>query len=118
MLPSGPNAVRAVFCLDITDSDVERASELAGEALHSLEQQPEEARSAIAHLHSYAISRILSCSEPSSSVDGTLFFDDGCGLGKKDIDDQRPLAALTGEMTWESYREKQLSSPAALKESG
>ena len=28
MLPSGPNAVRAVFCLDISDRDVERASEL------------------------------------------------------------------------------------------
>jgi hypothetical protein len=41
MLPSGPNAVRAVFYLDITDPDVERASELVGEALHSLEQQPE-----------------------------------------------------------------------------
>ena len=33
MLPSGPNAVRAVFYLDITDSDVERASELVGETL-------------------------------------------------------------------------------------
>ena len=42
MLPSGPNAVRAVFYLDITDSDVERASELVGEALHSLKRQPEE----------------------------------------------------------------------------
>jgi len=28
MLPSGPNAVRAVFYLDISDRDVERASEL------------------------------------------------------------------------------------------
>jgi len=44
MLPSGPNAVRAVFYLDITDSDVERASELVGEALHYLERQPEETR--------------------------------------------------------------------------
>jgi hypothetical protein len=31
-----------VFYLDITDFDVERASELVGEALHSLERQPEE----------------------------------------------------------------------------
>jgi threonine aldolase len=46
MLPSGPNAVRAVFYLDITDSDVDRASELVDEALHSLEQQPEETHSA------------------------------------------------------------------------
>jgi len=42
MLPSGPNAVRAVFYLDITNSDVERASELVGEALERLESQPEE----------------------------------------------------------------------------
>jgi threonine aldolase len=35
MLPSGPKAVRAVFYPDITDSDVERASELVGEALRS-----------------------------------------------------------------------------------
>jgi threonine aldolase len=40
MLPSGPNAVRAVFYLDITDSDVEQASELVGEALRHLEHQP------------------------------------------------------------------------------
>ena len=46
MLPSGPNAVRAVFYLDITDSDVERTSELVGEALRNLERQPEETRSA------------------------------------------------------------------------
>jgi hypothetical protein len=46
MLPSGPNAVRAVFYLDITDSDVERASELVGEALQHLERQPEETRPA------------------------------------------------------------------------
>jgi hypothetical protein len=32
-LPSGPNAVRAVFYRDITDSDVDRASELVGESL-------------------------------------------------------------------------------------
>jgi threonine aldolase len=38
MLPSGPNAVRAVFYLDITESDVERASELFGKALHSLDR--------------------------------------------------------------------------------
>lgn len=37
MLPSGPTAVRAVFYLDITDSDVEHASELVGQALHSLD---------------------------------------------------------------------------------
>jgi threonine aldolase len=42
MLPSGPNAVRAVFYLDITDFDAERASELVGEGLHSLERHPEE----------------------------------------------------------------------------
>lgn len=36
-LPSGPNAVRAVFYRDITDSDVDRASELVGEALVSLD---------------------------------------------------------------------------------
>jgi threonine aldolase len=42
MLPAGPNAVRAVFYLDIADFDAERASELVGEALHSLERQPEE----------------------------------------------------------------------------
>ena len=46
MLPSGPNAVRAVFYLDITDSDMERANEAVGEALRSLERQPEETRSA------------------------------------------------------------------------
>jgi len=46
MLPSGPNAVRAVFYLDISDSDVERASEVVGEALQHLERQPEETRSA------------------------------------------------------------------------
>jgi threonine aldolase len=46
MPPSGPNAVRAVFYLDITDSDVDRASELVGEALRNLERQPEETRSA------------------------------------------------------------------------
>jgi threonine aldolase len=44
MLPSGPNAVRAVY-LDITDSDVERASELVGEAVRNLEGQAEETRS-------------------------------------------------------------------------
>ena len=44
MLPSGPNAVRAVFYLDITDSDMERARELLGEALHSLDRLPEETR--------------------------------------------------------------------------
>jgi hypothetical protein len=42
MLPSGPDVVRAVFYLDITDSDVERASELVGEALRHREHQPEE----------------------------------------------------------------------------
>jgi threonine aldolase len=41
MLPSEPNAVRAVFYLHIADSDVERASELVGEALRNLERQPE-----------------------------------------------------------------------------
>jgi threonine aldolase len=41
VLPSGPNAVRAVFYLDITGTDVERASELVGEALQNLDQQPE-----------------------------------------------------------------------------
>ena len=46
MLPSGPNAIRAVFYLDISDSEVDRGSELVGEALHSLEQQPEETHSA------------------------------------------------------------------------
>ena len=46
MLPSGPNVVRTVFYLDITDSDVERASELVGEALRALDRQPEETRSA------------------------------------------------------------------------
>jgi threonine aldolase len=46
MLPSGPNAVQAVFYLDISDSDVERASEVVGEALQHLEQPPEETRSA------------------------------------------------------------------------
>ena len=40
MLPSGPNAVRAVFYLDITDSDVQRASEVVGDALRHLEHQP------------------------------------------------------------------------------
>ena len=39
MLPSGPNAVRAVFYLDITDRDAERASELVGEVLRSLERE-------------------------------------------------------------------------------
>ena len=39
MLPSGPNAVRAVFYLDISLSDVERASELIGDALRNLERQ-------------------------------------------------------------------------------
>ena len=47
MLPSGPNAVRAVFYLDITNSDVERASELVGEALQHLERQTEESRPAV-----------------------------------------------------------------------
>jgi threonine aldolase len=47
MLPSGPNAVRAVFYLDITDSDAERASELVGQALQHLERQPEETRPAV-----------------------------------------------------------------------
>lgn len=46
MLPSGPNAVRAVFYLDITESDVERASELVGEALRNVERHPAENRSA------------------------------------------------------------------------
>ena len=45
MLPSGPNAVRAVFYLNIIDSDVERASELVGEALRHQGRQPEEIRS-------------------------------------------------------------------------
>ncbi len=36
MLPSGLNAVRAVFYLDISRSDVERASELVGAALRNL----------------------------------------------------------------------------------
>jgi len=40
MLPSGSNAVRAVFYLDITDSDVERASELLGQALSHLKYHP------------------------------------------------------------------------------
>jgi threonine aldolase len=44
MLPSGPDAVRAVFYLDITDSDVERAGELVGEALRNVERRPEEGR--------------------------------------------------------------------------
>jgi hypothetical protein len=47
MLPSGPNAVRAVFYLDTTDSDLERASELVGEALRHLERQPEETLPAV-----------------------------------------------------------------------
>jgi len=47
MLPSGPDALRAVFYLDITDSDVERATELIGEALRQLEHQPEENRLAV-----------------------------------------------------------------------
>ena len=34
--------MRAVFYLDITDSDVERATELIGQALRHLEHQPEE----------------------------------------------------------------------------
>jgi hypothetical protein len=46
MLPSGPNAVRAVFYLDITHRDVERASELVGEALRNVERRPEESLSA------------------------------------------------------------------------
>jgi threonine aldolase len=41
MLPSGPNAVRAVFYLDITDADVERASDLVGDALRNFDQEPE-----------------------------------------------------------------------------
>jgi threonine aldolase len=45
MLPSGPNAVRAVFYLDIADSDVERAIELVGKALSGLERQREETQS-------------------------------------------------------------------------
>ena len=44
LLPSGPNAVRAVFYLDIADSDVECASGVVGEALQHLERQPEETR--------------------------------------------------------------------------
>jgi hypothetical protein len=35
MLPSGPNAVLAVFYLDISEGDVERASMLVGEALRN-----------------------------------------------------------------------------------
>jgi threonine aldolase len=46
MLPSGPNAVRAVFYLDIIDSEAESASELIGEALHSLESEPRDTRMA------------------------------------------------------------------------
>ena len=46
MLPPGPNAVRAVFYLDISDSDGERASEVVGEALQHLERPPEDTRSA------------------------------------------------------------------------
>jgi threonine aldolase len=46
MLPAGPNAVRAVFYLDITDADMERAGELVGEALRRVEQRSEETRSA------------------------------------------------------------------------
>lgn len=45
MLPSGSHAVRAVFYLDITDADVDRAGEIAGEVLHSLDGQAEEVRS-------------------------------------------------------------------------
>ncbi|MBV9082701.1 MAG: aminotransferase class I/II-fold pyridoxal phosphate-dependent enzyme [Acidobacteriaceae bacterium] len=48
MLPSGPNAVRAVFYLDIAESDVERASELVGEALRNVERGHQETRSASA----------------------------------------------------------------------
>lgn len=44
MLPSGPNAVRAVFYFDIADRDVERAGELVGEALHSVGMEPGEIR--------------------------------------------------------------------------
>ncbi len=47
MLPSGPIAVRAVFYLDITDSDVERACELVGEALRYVKRHPEETRQAV-----------------------------------------------------------------------
>jgi threonine aldolase len=47
MLPSGPNAVRAVFYLDISDSDVERASDLIGQVLRNLESKREESRSAL-----------------------------------------------------------------------
>jgi hypothetical protein len=36
-----------VFYLDITDADVERASELVGEALQHLERQSEESRPAV-----------------------------------------------------------------------
>ena len=46
MLPSGPNAVRAVFYLDITDGDMERASEVVGEALRNLDRQPRETHTA------------------------------------------------------------------------
>lgn len=46
MLPTGPDEVRAVFYLNITDADVVRAAELVGEVLHRFEAQPEEARSA------------------------------------------------------------------------
>ena len=41
MLPSGPDAVRAVFYLDISDPDMERASEVIGEALRSLGRKAE-----------------------------------------------------------------------------
>ena len=46
MLPSGPNAVRAVFYLDISDSDVGRASDLIGQVLRNLESKREEHRPA------------------------------------------------------------------------
>jgi threonine aldolase len=42
MLPSGPDGVRAVFYLDIAESDVEDASEVVGAALRSLERSPGE----------------------------------------------------------------------------
>ena len=43
----GRDRRRAVFYLDITDADVERASELVGEALQHLERQSEESRPAV-----------------------------------------------------------------------
>jgi len=39
MLPSGPDAVRAVFYLDIVPSDVDDALKIIADALRSLPQQ-------------------------------------------------------------------------------